>query len=109
MLPFIVEDDLVEPLPASMVIRIICDRAVELDTLDALTNILKEWLGANVAIADQLGAEAPEGEAVQVGEQSVEFQIFGAQGHPDNILEGMLQGLAQICNTRQKIVLVEMD
>jgi hypothetical protein len=108
-LPFVLEDDLVDPLPASVVIRIICDEPIGPHTVRALTAVLADWLVANARVADRLGAKAPEGEAVQVGEQTVEFQILGAQGRPDDTLGSMLDGLARVSRTRQEIVQVEMD
>lgn len=44
-----------------------------------------------------------------MGEQTVEFQIHGALGCPDSTLEPMLEALAQLHSSGQRIVLVEMD
>ena len=108
-LPFDVHDELVEPLPSFMVVCVIFDRPVEPGTMDGLTRVLDEWLATNAAVAQAMGELGPEAEALQTGDQTVEFQIQGAQGYPDATLAPMLEGLARISRSGQRIVQVEMD
>lgn len=108
-LPFVVHDDLVEPFPSFMVIRVIFDRPVEPNMIDDLTQVMDEWLGTNAAVAQAMGELEPEGEVLQTGDQTVEFQIHGAQGHPDATLGPMLEGLARLNRSCEQIVQVEMD
>ena len=68
-LPFVVHDDLVEPFPSFMVIRVIFDRPVEPDMIAVLTQVMDEWFAANAAVAQAMGELEPEGEALQTGDQ----------------------------------------
>lgn len=108
LLPFQVEDDLVEPLASFIVVRILFDAPARSDTLDLLGNILEDWLRANCATAPSR-AVSPTGEVIHVGDQTVEFHIYAAQGLPDMILPSMLKDLATLSRAKQQIARVEMD
>lgn len=108
-LPFPVIDELAEPFSSFFVVRILFDTPVLQDTLAELDRVLEEWVLTNAKTARQTGQDEPEGETVQVGDQSVEFQICGAMGDPDSALPAMLRRLAELSRSRQRILRVEMD
>jgi hypothetical protein len=108
-LPFLVEDELAEPFSSFFVVRIMFETPVLQETMGDLDRVLQEWVLANARTAQQAGQDEPEGETVQAGEQTVEFQIRGATGDPDSALPSMLHRLAELSRSRQRILRVEMD
>ena len=109
-LPFAVEDDLVEPLAVFIVIHVHFIAPVSLAALEALRRALDEWLAITRRASGRAGdaGDEPTGEMVQVGPQSVELQIHGAQGSPDVALPPLLRRLADLART-EPILRVEMD
>jgi hypothetical protein len=107
--PFVVEDCLAEPFSSFIVIRLFFDAIVQDVVHVDLSQVLEEWLQINRMAAEKIGLEEPDGESVQVGDQTVEFQIYGATGDPDSVLPDLLLRLADFSRSRQRILRVEMD
>ena len=107
-LPFELDDDLAEPLASFIVVRLIFEASLQESTVQELSVVLDRWLHSQRSQA--LSGEAdPTGEAVQMGDQTLEFQVYGLEGNPDMVIAPLLQDLSSISWKQQRISRIEMD
>lgn len=102
-LPFELDDELVKPFADFIVLRVCFAAPLAPGALDELRRMFAEW------VETQRGDDVePMGEAIQMGEQTVELHLHGAQGDPDATLPPLLRGLAELARTA-RILRVEME
>lgn len=107
-LPFELDDDLAEPLASFIVVRLLFGVSLQESTAQELSTLLNCWL-RGLRSSALVGDADPIGEAVQTGDQTLEFLIYGLEGDPDTVIAPLLQDLASVSLRQQRITRIEMD